>query len=169
MRIREAKDDSEPGMRIVSRASWVSFIRPCRIGSCSDSDVLPFRILAKDPELCRNTTFIDIDYPKLIHEKVKIIRRTAQLHDLLDCVSTSTNTETILKSQNYIAIGCDLLDLNRLNQVLAEALDHEVSKCNFFCLAEASISYMEVERADALISWAASLGEGNLTFESTWR
>ncbi|KAL8669856.1 MAG: hypothetical protein Q9168_005573 [Polycauliona sp. 1 TL-2023] len=59
----------------------------------------------------------------------------------------------IIRSNNYVGVGCDLRDIARLSKILEE--DLQIGNCLVLCSAEVSITYMDVEAADALISWAA--------------
>ena len=116
-------------------------------------------MLGKEKLCCGNTLFVDVDYPQLINKKAEIILATPQLHDLLGEVRTSANSETVrLRSHSYLAVGCDLRDLEQLQCVLSEEL--ELSRCIVLLTAEVSVTYMDVEAADALISWAANFEDG---------
>ena len=66
--------------------------------------------------------------------------------------------DVLLRSDQYLQIGCDLRDLKSLNQVLASAVD--IENCLVLLTAEVSITYMNVEAADALIHWAGKLPDG---------
>ena len=59
-----------------------------------------------------------------------------------------------------MAVGCDLRDLEQLECALSEEL--ELSKCTFLLTAEVSVTYMDVEAADALIAWAVKLKDGEM-------
>ena len=114
---------------------------------------MPFQWLAKDPQKCKTTLFIDIDYPALIARKCEIITKTAQLSSLIEPIDTVSQSEvTHLRSPHYLAVGCDLTDIKALDQHLAGEID--LASCLVLCVAEVSITYMNTEDADALISWA---------------
>lgn len=114
-----------------------------------------------------NPLFVDVDYPQLINKKTEIILATPQLHDLLGHVRTSANSEIVrLRSDSYLAVGCDLRDLEQLQCALSKEL--ELSKCIFLLTAEVSVTYMDVEAADALIAWAAKLEDGTVLLASSY-
>ena len=123
------------------------------------SDVLPWQCQARSPELCKNVTFIDVDYPNLIRKKLKIILATPQLRKLLgENHTVDENSPIILQSNTYYQVGCDLQDLDNLRSYLDEIVDLDHSQILF--LAEVSITYMDTRAADDLIRWARSIGEG---------
>lgn len=66
-----------------------------------------------------------------------------------------------MKSVPYMAIGCNLDEPDLLRKVLESEM--EVSKCSFLLVAEVSVTYMDTEKANALISWAKWLGDGQST------
>jgi tRNA wybutosine-synthesizing protein 4 len=59
-----------------------------------------------------------------------------------------------------------LRDLKLLKQVLASAVD--IENCLVLLTAEVSITYMNVEAADALIHWAAKLPDGKNLLLRKW-
>ncbi|KKA22250.1 Leucine carboxyl methyltransferase family [Rasamsonia emersonii CBS 393.64] len=59
---------------------------------------------------------------------------------------------------HYIGIGCDLKNLKKLEEALKSEIG--TSPSSILCIAEVSLTYMDVESADALISWIPTLGEG---------
>lgn len=86
---------------------------------------------------------------------------TQQLRDVLSHIELTTSAEAVrLRSDSYLAIGCDLNDTGKLHEVLHNEID--LPSCQVLCIAEVSVTYMEVQAADALISWAACLGDGSL-------
>jgi tRNA wybutosine-synthesizing protein 4 len=111
--------------------------------------------------LCKNTTFVDVDYPKLMKQKCGIISRTEQITSLLDDLSIgSVDKEVLLRSDQYVAVACDLRELDSLDRTLRKEFD--LSKCTILLVAEVSIAYMEVSASDALITWSAGFGDGEL-------
>ena len=125
------------------------------------SDPLPFQWLSKDATRCGNVTFVDIDYPELITKKCKIVTNTPQLRDLLHNPTQCTESDGLsLQSEEYLALGCDLRDIKKLEAKLVEKLD--VVHCLILFTAEVSIVYTDVDAADALIAWAARYENGTL-------
>ncbi|KAF2458888.1 S-adenosyl-L-methionine-dependent methyltransferase, partial [Lineolata rhizophorae] len=118
-------------------------------------DLLPFQLLRERPELCENIVFVDVDYPQLIQAKADIISRTAELSGLLINVDTSgSDKATPLRSQQYVALGCDLRNLSLLESFLTAGLGRPA--CAFLFYAEVSLTYMPVADADAVIRLASS-------------
>ncbi|KAI9376357.1 hypothetical protein BJX61DRAFT_392186 [Aspergillus egyptiacus] len=119
-------------------------------------DPLPFILLSTDRPLCSNTTFVDIDYEKLMVNKKTAIQRTDAISQLLENVVFNHDESAIqIRSSKYIAVGCDLKNLDKLDQVLrAEVLP---ANCAVLFLAEVSLTYMDVKSANAVVNWAAHL------------
>lgn len=122
---------------------------------CIHSDPLAFQWLSKYPDKCRNVTFVDIDYPELITRKLEVISQTPQLRDLLDAPVPIGGRDGAPPPVNirYLALGCDLADIERLEKILNENID--IESCSILCVAEVSITYMDVGDADSLIRWAS--------------
>ncbi len=98
--------------------------------------------------------FVDIDYPELLTEKLKIVSETPQLADLVGPSQETGSSKSVLyRTPYYIAIGCDLANIEALDHVLAKELD--VKSSMILCTAEVSVTYMRTEAADSLIGWAA--------------
>lgn len=103
--------------------------------------------------------FVDIDYPKLIASKIRIISETPQLFNLLGPLVKAKDEEiTPLRTKQYIALGCDLTNTADLNEALMNELD--LKTCRVLFLAEVSITYMDTAASDSLIRWASLLPEG---------
>ena len=119
-------------------------------------------MLATKASHCENTTFVDVDYQSLMLEKTKIIKGTEQLSRLLgDDVDPQGMKNFLLRRGKYAALSCDLTDINRLDSTIAQDFGHD---CMFFVICEVSITYMDPESSNALIGWAATLGNGKFLF-----
>ena len=70
----------------------------------------------------------------------------------------SSEPPVYLRSGQYLAIGCDLRDLDLLERTLRTELD--ISSSSVLFVAEVSATYMPVEDSDALIRWASTLEDG---------
>ena len=116
-------------------------------------------LLSVDNDLCRDTTFVDIDYAKLMVNKKTAIRQTNEITQLLEDVEFLPDESALqIRSKHYVAIGCDLKNLTKLDDVLrAEVLP---SECAVLFLAEVSLTYMDVKSANAVVSWASRLNNG---------
>lgn len=123
------------------------------------SDVIPWQCWTRYPDDCRSCTqFVDVDFPDLIQIKRKIVLNTPELLADLSTVETdSPNPNVLLRSDRYTQIGVDLRNISALENALASIVN--IQECHFLFIAEVSITYMETSSADALIEWAASLGQ----------
>ena len=85
--------------------------------------------------------------------KCEIISNTPQLSSLIQPIEQGPQLGAIcLRSPHYIALGCDLTNNKELIQLAGEL---NLASCRVLCIAEVSITYMNIESADALISWAS--------------
>ncbi|KAL8891899.1 MAG: hypothetical protein Q9215_001111 [Flavoplaca cf. flavocitrina] len=124
-------------------------------------DPLPFQCLSKYPEHCTGVTFVDIDYPELMIKKRDMVLDQSEMKHLIDepndeaphLHSTGHESPIMIRSNRYMGLGCDLRDIARLDKILEEEL--QIRRCLVLCSAEVSITYMDVDAADALITWAA--------------
>jgi tRNA wybutosine-synthesizing protein 4 len=66
--------------------------------------------------------------------------------------------DVMLRSDQYLQIGCDLRDLKLLNTSVNVALD--VENCVVLLVAEVSITYMDSAYSNEVIRWANSLPSG---------
>ncbi|KAM3427404.1 hypothetical protein MY4824_009468 [Beauveria thailandica] len=124
------------------------------------SDVLPWQSNTRYGDKCSDALFIDIDYADLMHRKRAVVLETPQLKALLGSsfeVSKSDKDIVLLKSERYCQIGCDLRDLQALRHVLETLAD--LSECPVLFVAEVSVTYMDTESADRLLTWASSVGK----------
>lgn len=122
------------------------------------SDPNPWHCLSRYPQACENATFIDIDYMALMQKKRDVVRSTAELNEMLSNVTFPELGKLLLRSDQYLQLGCDLRELSELSAVLASAFD--IENCLILCVAEVSITYMSVEAADDLVKWASKLPDG---------
>ena len=118
------------------------------------SDPLAFQWLSKHQSIRNGCRFVDLDFPDLIAKKADVIVNTPQLRELIEPLERPSSPGGLaIRSENYLALGCDLGDSNRLDEVLAKLIDR--SRTLILCIAEVSMTYMDVKAADALIEWAA--------------
>jgi tRNA wybutosine-synthesizing protein 4 len=94
----------------------------------------------------------------LMVKKCTVVKEAVELKSMLTNVSFPDTSEVLLRSDQYIQVGCDLRDLSRLSAVLASAVDVlDLRKCEILFTAEVSITYMDTDAADDLIRWAIAL------------
>ncbi|KAI0016277.1 LCM-domain-containing protein [Xylariomycetidae sp. FL0641] len=120
------------------------------------SDVLPWQCMTRYPAACCGVKFVDIDFPDLIEKKRKIVLDTPELNSPLTGLSNGSSENILLQSEQYFQIGCDLRDLASIEKAMSSFLD--IRACEFIFVAEVSITYMETDAADSVISWASTLG-----------
>lgn len=157
--MREEKDNHQSRERVVSEKVPGPFSVSWHALLTSHSDPLPFQCLARYPTLCKDVTFVDVDYAQLMVKKSEVVDQTVPFRKLLTNFHISPPDSVInLRSNEYLAVGCDLRDVEKLKETLAEEFD--MDNCLILCIAEVSISYMDVDAADALIRWAAALRDG---------
>ncbi|KAI9821907.1 MAG: tRNA methyltransferase ppm2 [Pycnora praestabilis] len=87
--------------------------------------------------------------------KCEVISETQQIRDLLTNIEyPDTGDAVLLRSDQYLAIGCNLKDLQNLDETLVREID--MMNCLVLYTAEVSVTYMDVEASDALIKWAST-------------
>ncbi|XP_063236300.1 tRNA wybutosine-synthesizing protein 4-like isoform X2 [Bacillus rossius redtenbacheri] len=115
-------------------------------------------------------TYYEVDFREVVERKAAIIQAS---DDLLQAVgdfhsSNESFVGVVLRSNRYCLIGCDLQDLEGLENVLrGSGTDFSLPT---LCLAECSITYMDETRSTALIGWAASKFERGIfaTYEQVF-
>jgi tRNA wybutosine-synthesizing protein 4 len=125
----------------------------------SGYDPLPFRL--KHKSNIGTTKFIDIDYEDLIKHKLRIIQEDPLLNQLIDQEPTIQKIygDGIVSSFGwYSTVGCDLGDIERMSRMLEDIIN--IEECDILFIAEVSISYMPLRKADAVLHWSASHEKG---------
>ncbi|KAF2744229.1 LCM-domain-containing protein [Sporormia fimetaria CBS 119925] len=118
-------------------------------------DPLPFQFWHRYASKCENVTFVDVDYPQLIQRKWDRILEDDLLREpLIRANLRSCPSPVYLRSDKYMALGCDLRDLKTLGDTLSTEFDLTASSILF--VGEVSITYMPVQDANALIAWASN-------------
>ena len=137
-------------MWIVSKTSAANTIQSTT--DC-DSDPLPFQLWHRYASLTKKATFVDVDYPQLIEKKKDVLFTKSLLRDaLLKTGLRSANSPVQVRSDQYMAIGCDLRDLQLLERTLRAELD--ITNSSILFVAEVSVTYMPLTDANKLIQWA---------------
>jgi tRNA wybutosine-synthesizing protein 4 len=96
---------------------------------------------------------VDVDYPQLIDKKRDVEFTNSLLRDVLLKTGLRTAEAPVrVKSDQYMAIGCDLRDLKLLEQTLRAELD--ITNSSILFVAEVSVTYMPLMDANKLIQWA---------------
>jgi tRNA wybutosine-synthesizing protein 4 len=107
---------------------------------------------------------VDVDYRELMITKTSIIKDTEVLNDIAKPRDVS-DSQFVMESEQYYAIGCDLRDLPTLEFALRALND--VDEAQVLFVAEVSMTYMNPDAADALIAWARTISEGIIYQSST--
>ena len=102
---------------------------------------------------------MDVDSPEVINTKCEIIQQTLELNEGLTNLKLDSNQHTVLSSDQYYQVACELCQLENLNEALSKITD--VYESEFLFIAENSLSRLKVEAADALIQWASTLGDAD--------
>ena len=95
-----------------------------------------------------------MDFSDLIEKKCDVISNTPLQNLLGHYVRPLDPSGLIMRSERYLAIGCDLADITKLDMLLASEV--QMSNCLVLCIAEVSITYMDTKAADSIIQWAGS-------------
>lgn len=122
---------------------------------------MPFQFWHRHEALTKNATFVDIDYPQLIEKKRDRILSNSLLRETLFKTHVRHSRPPVyLRSERYLAIGCDLRDLVTLESQLRAELD--MNSCSVLFLSEVALTYMPVTDSDALIRLASTFEDGKL-------
>jgi tRNA wybutosine-synthesizing protein 4 len=94
-------------------------------------------------------------------KKRDTVGSTIELQKALTNIELLAEGDVLLRSDQYLQLGCDLRDLDRLDKALASIFD--VQTCQILLVAEVSITYLDVRYSDDLIGWASKLPHGKLS------
>ncbi|KAJ5587316.1 LCM-domain-containing protein [Penicillium hispanicum] len=122
-------------------------------------DPLPFILLSREKKSMRsgNTVFVDVDYEKLMAHKKNAIRQTEVITEVLGDIDSGEDQDAIqIRSPRYIAVGCDLKNLEKLDDVLRNSVLPSAG-CSVLCIAEVSLTYMDIKSANEILIWASTL------------
>ncbi|KAJ5897853.1 LCM-domain-containing protein [Penicillium tannophilum] len=122
-------------------------------------DPLPFILLSEEQKSTRSghTVFVDIDYEKLMVHKKNAIRQTQEITRVLGDIEFGSDEDVIqINASRYRAVGCDLKNLKKLDEVLQSNILPSAD-CSVLLLAEVSLTYMDVQSANEIIKWASNL------------
>lgn len=123
------------------------------------SDPLPFQFWYRHASKCDKATFVDVDYPQLMEKKRDRMLTDALLRDALLKTNLRSSAAPIhLRSDKYMALGCDLKDPDTLERVLRAEFD--LASASILFVAEVSITYMPILDSNALIKWATKFDDG---------
>ncbi|RVE61161.1 hypothetical protein OJAV_G00168000 [Oryzias javanicus] len=116
-------------------------------------DSLFFRLHA-DALLDRTSVF-ELDFPDVAHRKAALISSSEPLKERLGCFSPPLSGTSHLSSSHYQLVGVDVRDQKQVEAALTAAgMDWAAPT---LILSEVVLTYMETQRSDAVISWAARL------------
>lgn len=120
---------------------------------------MPFQFWHRYPSLAQSATFVDVDYPQLMEKKRdRMLSNDLLRNALLKTKLRQTEQPILLRSDGYMALGCDLKDLATLERVLRA--EFGISATTILFVAEVSVTYMPLKDSDALIQWASTIGDG---------
>ncbi|KAL5424881.1 hypothetical protein PMIN07_012053 [Paraphaeosphaeria minitans] len=119
-------------------------------------DPLPFQFWHRHPTLSQTAIFVDVDYPQLITRKRDRILGNELLRNALFGTNLRPSQAPVyIRSSRYLALGCDLRDLEMLDRLLRTEVD--ATNASFLFVAEVSVTYMPTPDADSVIRWASTL------------
>lgn len=102
---------------------------------------------------------MDVDYPQLMERKRDRMLSNGLLRDaLLKTKLRQAEQPILLRSDGYMALGCDLKDLGTLERILQA--EFNIQATSILYVAEVSVTYMPLRDSDALIQWASTIGDG---------
>lgn len=123
-------------------------------------DPLPFQLLDNESTHKLNNkesvSFVDIDYPELIKNKVAIIEKTSELKSIVGDTKMISNSRILYNTNNYVAVPCDLNEIQSFKEVLSFLNLKEPDVIKIF-VAEVSLAYMTAEKADNIIRHCANI------------
>lgn len=107
-----------------------------------------------------HTIFVDVDYEKLMVHKKNAIRQTPEIKKVIGDVEFGSDVDAIqIRSPQYLGVGCDLKNTKKLDDVLQNSILPS-KDCSVLCLAEVSLTYMDVKSANDVVTWASTLTNG---------
>uniref|UniRef100_A0A3B5ALD7 tRNA wybutosine-synthesizing protein 4 n=1 Tax=Stegastes partitus TaxID=144197 RepID=A0A3B5ALD7_9TELE len=116
-------------------------------------DSLYFRLHA-DGALDSAVVF-EVDFPDVMRRKSALISSNMTLRGMLDSHAPSTTGPLFVSSSRYRLLGVDVREESQVEEALCAAgLDWAAPT---LILSEVVLTYMETQRSDAVISWAAKL------------
>lgn len=103
--------------------------------------------------------YVDIDYPDLMNIKASVVSKQPDICELLTDIKYYEKPEENIhfKSAEYLALGCDLRELDKLRTIFAR---HGIIDAAILFTAEVSLTYMDRDGVDNLVKWAAELPNG---------
>lgn len=111
-------------------------------------DPLPFQMLAE--KKYTNISFLDFDYPDLLHNKVSMIQESTEILELLGVQCECDKSLGVLFArEKYKIVACDLKDKELYVKQLSSLLDSNSTVTVF--VAEVSLAYMKPLHANPII------------------
>ncbi|KAI3640532.1 hypothetical protein MIR68_001410 [Amoeboaphelidium protococcarum] len=106
-----------------------------------------------------STLYIDIDFKRLLKQKIKMILDSPDLNSMLSNVKLSTGG-VLLSSDQYLCIGCDLTQSDKLDKLLSYLAQSQQSAFSFnaptLIISECVLTYVPTLDANKVISYFAS-------------
>ncbi|KIW00435.1 uncharacterized protein PV09_07964 [Verruconis gallopava] len=120
---------------------------------------LAFRMLWKYPSQCHNVRFVDIDFPELIAKKIQIIEQEPVLNQRLGHQPTEDMSfpAIMFSSPQYYAVGCDLGDQKKLQNVFLNGL--KLGHDAVLFIGEVSIVYMPHQESTKVIEICGNIAD----------
>ncbi|XP_028992770.1 tRNA wybutosine-synthesizing protein 4 [Betta splendens] len=116
-------------------------------------DSLYFRLRA-DGALQRAVVF-EVDFPDVAQRKTALIHSKLTLREMLDSHPASDAVPVHVSSSQYCLLGVDVREESQLEEALGAAGLNWAAPT--LILSEVVLTYMETQRSDAVIRWAAKI------------
>jgi len=93
-------------------------------------------------------------------KKYDTIKANEPLHSLLpDLELLPSGSAIIARSEKYLAVGCDLRELDKLENVLRTEFDMSNTPVAILFTAEVSVAYMTLSASNAVFKWASKFSD----------
>jgi tRNA wybutosine-synthesizing protein 4 len=119
-------------------------------------DPLPFQLASTTGDM----TFLDLDYPDLVANKLAMIRESSEIIDVIgEEIKEDMKLGVVLSTSKYKLVGCDLKNAALYKEQLDHLLPNDDSIKIF--IAEVSLAYMEPQYANAVIDISSKVSNSH--------
>ncbi|EAZ63361.2 carboxymethyltransferase [Scheffersomyces stipitis CBS 6054] len=126
-------------------------------------DPLPFQLLSLSKNKGENVDlhFIDIDYPDLVQNKLKMIYDSPEILEVIgELQNPEKDLGLFISAEKYKLVGCDLKDTTRYQKQLDYLVGTSSDSIKIF-VAEVSLAYMKPEFADPVIDYSSRVSNSH--------
>lgn len=122
-------------------------------------DPLPFQLLAEESK--KNFQFYDFDYPELVQRKMRMIRDSPEIMEVIGKQVNIENLSSLgvcMATDSYKLVGCDLKNTSMYEKQIKELLSGLGAS---IFIAEVSLAYMKPEHANPVIEILSGLSNSH--------